>query len=1400
MSLGLALAKYGQAVQRVAAAGGRLPVAEAQPASVTPISPVRPVRGAEEAALALLGREAVATLIAQPGFEDTLRRCVQLLEQEASATAGRAVDPPAPLRELVGRVMEVYLDRPAVQVPAETVAPQTTAAQVPTPELTASRVPAAQTTTPAGGPTNTPGQLSLLVSAARGQDHLAELLLTTGLQMPATQTAGETALVEAYRRLAQALAGGLPPEAAVDVSLRAAIVAALVDAYANLAEELLSIGAGEPRAGAPTADSAVGAGAAPRTPQAAGPASRGAPGAAATLTETSQQPSVPAAARQTLGPTTRPPVAPATPAPVVPPPVAQSARNPGAAPSASPATPGPDAAPSSQTPGPRPPAPSAAPEAPYKEAFGRIIQGHQQIARELAESGLNLRALAEHDRPAALRIVLQGHQRLAAEVLANGIPVPPSDPAVPRPAFVSVIEGHQRLAGRLLAAGADAGSLSPVHQTVLLRTVLESHRDTAAQIRQLAGAPLHGQGAEVPRRVPGQAMPTGPEPTEAPGGPGSTRVPDGQPQTAPPAGVRHTIRHAIAARMAAQSAVSTTGQSPAVPPEGPPAGRPLPDGLPVSADRINPEAFTSFRALRAQQTDAGPRVAPRRPGPVAEAAVGRTREQSAPELLLTRGAGPSSHTQRPAWIATHTTPRTAPGMPSSADLRDSAGQSPLHRAAEYGAAAPVRELVRTGASVDLPNAAGETPLLVAARAGKPEAAGALLEAGADVNARDVAYGETALHKAAMIGHSELARTLIAHGADLNAPSKAGSTPLHIAATANREEVARILLASGADVNSRDALGLTPLHRAVSLDAPALVKLLLAYGADIGIIGEYVAASLDLPGPAPEGPRPSAPTTGPSPSRGAVPPSGAGPSLPQVEVDPGAVDARGRTLLHQAVAQGDMPLARELLMRGADVNAAARFGETPLHLAAAANRPEMIELLLGAGASMEARDAVAGNTPLHLAATLGRAEATAALVAGGADVNAAGPQGQRALHIAVGVNHLEVVGQLLAAGADPNSRTQLGTTALSRAAFWGRPEAVELLAAHGADPNAANAQGRTPLYAAVMDGNDALAQSLLSRGAAANVRDNFGASPLHWAAARGSLETAHLLMLHGADAAAITGAGVTPGQAAQAFLSNITAFGLPYSHPRRADGEEQMPQGAHARDPEEAARRRYEELLWLVETFAASGDLPEGDEIPLDRTYANITLWGPQREQIAEHIREMSHGAYISPTVGGFTVVFDTACTPERPTGVWSRTADLAATFGCTALGVLNGEEGLLQYRLYVGGELVDEYCSRPPDADIAPNRAPIGGHAEALCRAFAATGREAQVEAILRRSQAAEDGPMFEIMRHRELALALGMPLFAVGSGYSRMEARESVPEAPRELLRLLVQPPAGHPSAEETT
>ena len=74
------------------------------------------------------------------------------------------------------------------------------------------------------------------------------------------------------------------------------------------------------------------------------------------------------------------------------------------------------------------------------------------------------------------------------------------------------------------------------------------------------------------------------------------------------------------------------------------------------------------------------------------------------------------------------------------------------------------------------------------------------------------------------------------------------------------------------------------------------------------------------------------------------------------------DEFGRTSLHYAANDGDGKTVRQLIARGADVNATDNKGWTPLHFGAQANSEEVVCLLLQAGASVEARDSY-GNTPL-----------------------------------------------------------------------------------------------------------------------------------------------------------------------------------------------------------------------------------------------------------------------------------------------------------------------------------------------------------------------------------------------------------------------------------------------------
>jgi ankyrin repeat protein len=81
----------------------------------------------------------------------------------------------------------------------------------------------------------------------------------------------------------------------------------------------------------------------------------------------------------------------------------------------------------------------------------------------------------------------------------------------------------------------------------------------------------------------------------------------------------------------------------------------------------------------------------------------------------------------------------------------------------------------------------------------------------------------------------------------------------------------------------------------------------------------------------------------------------------------ALDHYGRTALHQAVTRGQKTTVVELLRSGADITAQDYGGRTPLHLAVASGRLDVVIMLLEKGADINARDNE-GKTPLQLAAT------------------------------------------------------------------------------------------------------------------------------------------------------------------------------------------------------------------------------------------------------------------------------------------------------------------------------------------------------------------------------------------------------------------------------------------------
>lgn len=223
------------------------------------------------------------------------------------------------------------------------------------------------------------------------------------------------------------------------------------------------------------------------------------------------------------------------------------------------------------------------------------------------------------------------------------------------------------------------------------------------------------------------------------------------------------------------------------------------------------------------------------------------------------------------------------------DLRDTAGNTPLHVAVAAGQLECVSLLRGKGANPDVPNREGKTPrqmaagladgrlavrmqaalltvppsaktnpflkepLQEAARRGDADFVAMLLKLGNDPNGKG-ADGTTALQAAALKGHGEVVvlllekgarvevgwplhdaavggsavavRALVKHGAKVNAlDPKTGDTPLHYAATWGRVEAARALVEQGADRSVKNGRGRTSAEEAAANGHDELATLL-----------------------------------------------------------------------------------------------------------------------------------------------------------------------------------------------------------------------------------------------------------------------------------------------------------------------------------------------------------------------------------------------------------------------------------------------------------------------------------------------------------------------------------------------------------------------------------------------
>jgi ankyrin repeat protein len=181
--------------------------------------------------------------------------------------------------------------------------------------------------------------------------------------------------------------------------------------------------------------------------------------------------------------------------------------------------------------------------------------------------------------------------------------------------------------------------------------------------------------------------------------------------------------------------------------------------------------------------------------------------------------------------------------------------------------------------------------------------------------------DISIHDAAGEGNIEAVKQHIAAGTDVDAKlahDPGGITPLLVAAASGHKELAELLIANGADVNATDDGGKTPLDWAFGYLKLETIDLLRKHGGKSGVEDSIIAAA----------------------SLGNV---NAVKDHLAAGTDVNTKDDRGRTPLHWAAYDGRNKIAELLITAGADVNANSDNG-TPLDTAISRKHPETTDLL------------------------------------------------------------------------------------------------------------------------------------------------------------------------------------------------------------------------------------------------------------------------------------------------------------------------------------------------------------------------------------------------------------------------------------------------------------------------
>jgi len=220
-----------------------------------------------------------------------------------------------------------------------------------------------------------------------------------------------------------------------------------------------------------------------------------------------------------------------------------------------------------------------------------------------------------------------------------------------------------------------------------------------------------------------------------------------------------------------------------------------------------------------------------------------------------------------------------------------------------------------------------------------------------------------------------------------------------------------------------------------------------------------------------------------------------------------------TLLHTATMLGRSRVVDMLLTAGAEVDARLHH-KTPLIISAEKGYETTALVLLDRGANRQAEDSD-GRTALHLAA-VGKGMERRLRHEGATSWEGDGDQRHERLNLTARNGHEAILRILLNRMAIIEAKDNDKRTALHLAAEGGHYNMAKLLLGNGADPECRDSDERTALHLAAEAGHEATVRVLLENGAKIDSTDINNQTALHLAAEDGYEMVASLLLEIGAD--------------------------------------------------------------------------------------------------------------------------------------------------------------------------------------------------------------------------------------------------------------------------------------------